>query len=155
MDYGGFRMYPVSMRAHWTGQAACIGLDPDDFFNNEHPTTEDRAFCEACPVISFCQPYAIIHQEFGYQGALTEKERKQIRKGKRRLGNLSLDQIALDQAEKGLIESDHLLPQKDYEEYMALVQPLAERIPAPTPQEMQSLRVLFDEELPDFPDFAA
>lgn len=39
-----------------------------------------RNICNRCPVLAVCQNYAILNEEYGFWGALSEKERKKARK---------------------------------------------------------------------------
>lgn len=70
----------VETERPWTALAACIGADPDLFFEQ---TTEDeeaaRAICAVCPVRLHCIDYAIEAREFRYRGMWGGLTHRQLR----------------------------------------------------------------------------
>lgn len=144
------RQYPSLMDRRWMLRAVCTEHDPTAFFD---VTISDvpklRTICDSCPVVNLCRPYAIIHEEYGFWGGLTEIERKQIRNQDQKI-----DQIALEQTQLGLVEPHHLLSRSAYREYVAWSQPLAERLSPPSPEEMTRLLDFLAEDLEaDLPSF--
>ncbi|WP_042368135.1 WhiB family transcriptional regulator [Streptacidiphilus neutrinimicus] len=77
----------------WQDQAACADVDTRLFF---HPAGErgtmfeerERAakrICAACPVLAECREYALeCAEEFGVWGGLTENERGEVRRRRRK-----------------------------------------------------------------------
>jgi hypothetical protein len=62
----------------WTVDAACRGMDPDEWMDDGpgQPTGAARAICAACPVRAACLAHALAHDEpWGMWGGLTTRER--------------------------------------------------------------------------------
>jgi WhiB family redox-sensing transcriptional regulator len=73
---------------NWQGHGACRDVDPELFFPDNPTTAREqtqaaKAVCLACPVLITCQDYALTNgEEWGVWGALTAREREQIRNPK-------------------------------------------------------------------------
>lgn len=77
----------------WQMEGLCRGMKSEAFF---HPDGEKgqarhlrderaKAICQACPVLEQCRKHALEVQEpYGVWGGMTESERSEILKGKRR-----------------------------------------------------------------------
>ncbi len=75
------------LRAHdhdmaWQDFANCRGADPDLFFPERGASTRTaKQICRECTVRDECLEFAIVSSEkFGIWGALSERERRKIRK---------------------------------------------------------------------------
>ncbi|MDK1019368.1 MAG: WhiB family transcriptional regulator [Actinomycetota bacterium] len=66
----------------WQDFAGCRGVDPDLFFPERGASTRAaKTICRECAVRSECLEFAIVSSEkFGIWGALSERERRKIRK---------------------------------------------------------------------------
>jgi WhiB family redox-sensing transcriptional regulator len=70
----------------WMSDAACAGLNPDQFFptRGEH-VDQAKAVCAGCPVRQACHDYAVANGEkFGIWGGVSENERRRARREARR-----------------------------------------------------------------------
>jgi WhiB family redox-sensing transcriptional regulator len=68
----------------WMGAAACANKGPDSWFSEVHPVEALRV-CSECPVRDACLDYALsTNQEHGIWGGLTQEERKNVRRSRRR-----------------------------------------------------------------------
>jgi len=69
----------------WQDFANCRGADPDLFFPERGASTRTaKGICRECSVRSECLEFAISSSEkFGIWGALSERERRKIRKERR------------------------------------------------------------------------
>lgn len=69
----------------WQDFASCRGADPDLFFPERGASTRTaKGICRACSVQVECLEFAIVSSEkFGIWGALSERERRKIRKERR------------------------------------------------------------------------
>jgi WhiB family redox-sensing transcriptional regulator len=67
----------------WAVEAACSGSDPESFFETE--TKADRDYlariCEPCPVRQQCLEHALIHDEAGWWGGTSRRERRELMEG--------------------------------------------------------------------------
>ena len=70
----------------WRADAACLGLDPDLFFQDnsydEATRREAIAVCESCPVRQPCEEYALSKPPMNLQGiwgATTARRRQKIK----------------------------------------------------------------------------
>lgn len=88
-----FRHDPDEMA--WIEGAACIGEDPELFFpvGSAPPAVEQveraKAICDGCPVRSDCLEWSLVTcQDAGVWGGLDEEERREIRRARRRSGDL-------------------------------------------------------------------
>lgn len=66
----------------WQDFANCRGADPDLFFPERGASTRAaKKICRECAVREECLEFAIVSSEkFGIWGALSERERRKIRK---------------------------------------------------------------------------
>lgn len=66
----------------WQDFANCRGADPDLFFPERGASTRTaKQICRECTVRDECLEFAIVSSEkFGIWGALSERERRKIRK---------------------------------------------------------------------------
>ena len=66
----------------WQDFANCRGADPDLFFPERGASTRTaKQICRECTVREECLEFAIVSSEkFGIWGALSERERRKIRK---------------------------------------------------------------------------
>ena len=66
----------------WQDFANCRGADPDLFFPERGASTRTaKGICRECSVLAECLEFAIVSSEkFGIWGALSERERRRIRK---------------------------------------------------------------------------
>ena len=69
-------------RIEWESWAFCIGYPRKWFFaepgQGRFYNRRAKELCAQCPVQRNCLNYAIVHNEQGIWGGLTEKERKQL-----------------------------------------------------------------------------
>ena len=71
----------------WQDRALCKGEKTSAWFPGyagESYTAAAKRFCAACPVRRPCLEFALVHDEFGVWGGLTEGERRRLRKQRRR-----------------------------------------------------------------------
>ena len=73
-------------RPDWMRQAACADMNSDLFFSQRGASTDEaKAACRACPVRAECLAYAMnTGERFGIWGGLSERERRQLRRDRRR-----------------------------------------------------------------------
>lgn len=76
------------MNYDWQEKASCLGIGSDLFFVDDeaegYPRLDLlRQLCEPCPVLQECAEHAIEHEEFGFWGNMTEKQRRSIRRKRR------------------------------------------------------------------------
>ena len=81
----------VDERMEWTSSARCIGVEPDLFFpvGTTGPAVEQteraKGICRGCPVIQECLEWSLATaQDAGVWGGLSEEERREIRRERRR-----------------------------------------------------------------------
>jgi WhiB family redox-sensing transcriptional regulator len=69
----------------WKDRALCAETDPEAFFPEKGGSTrEAKQICRGCDVRAECLEYALANEErFGIWGGLSERERRQIRAGRR------------------------------------------------------------------------
>ena len=79
----------------WLVSARCIEEEPDLFFpvGSAGPASEQteraKAICRQCPVIDTCLEWALATaQDAGVWGGLSEGERREIRRSRRRAASL-------------------------------------------------------------------
>jgi WhiB family redox-sensing transcriptional regulator len=84
----------VDERMEWVAVARCIGEEPDLFFpvGTTRPAVEQteraKAICRDCPVIVECLEWSLATaQDAGVWGGLSEEERREIRRARRRRGS--------------------------------------------------------------------
>lgn len=78
----------------WMSRAACLGADPEEFFDlqgsNEVSARVIRRYCEDCPVRPECLEFALGSEDwpggyvFGIFGGMTGNERRRIIQARRR-----------------------------------------------------------------------
>jgi WhiB family transcriptional regulator, redox-sensing transcriptional regulator len=78
-------------RMEWVAAARCIGEEPELFFpvGTTRPAMEQaeraKAICRDCPVIDECLEWSLATaQDAGVWGGLSEEERRDIRRARRR-----------------------------------------------------------------------
>lgn len=88
-----FRHDPDEMS--WITDAVCIGEDPELFFpvGSTPPALEQveraKAICARCPVRPACLEWSLVTcQDAGVWGGLDEEERREIRRARRRGGDV-------------------------------------------------------------------
>jgi WhiB family redox-sensing transcriptional regulator len=81
----------VDERMEWVAAARCIGEEPELFFPvgttgyAVEQTERAKAICRACPVIEECLEWSLATaQDAGVWGGLSEEERREIRRARRR-----------------------------------------------------------------------
>jgi WhiB family transcriptional regulator, redox-sensing transcriptional regulator len=81
----------VDERMEWLATARCIGEDPDLFFPigvteiAVEQTSRAKAICATCPVLEECREWSLATaQDAGVWGGLSEEERREIRRERRR-----------------------------------------------------------------------
>lgn len=64
----------------WQLRAACAKADqPNQFFpGGGRPSNRGKKLCAGCPVRDECLDWALVHEEEGIWGGLTEKERARL-----------------------------------------------------------------------------
>jgi WhiB family redox-sensing transcriptional regulator len=73
--------------ASWMDRAACLNADPDQFFPDEEGKSSAkhaRTVCATCPVVRECAEFGIRNHEYGIWGGLTDKQRDDIRRARKR-----------------------------------------------------------------------
>lgn len=85
-EYEALRHSPVP--GDWAERAACRGMDLNMFFpsRGEMTRTRERLLtktCRSCPVLAYCRTYALRYPLVGWWGAMSEVERRQIRRERR------------------------------------------------------------------------
>ncbi len=69
----------------WAERSICRE-DDSTWFPDQRNEDEAKAICRTCPVMNECGEYAILADErYGVWGGLTEADRAEIRKAKRKL----------------------------------------------------------------------
>ena len=93
-----------SDRAIWGLRAACQGDDLDDYFL--HGNSKPKAVsCEVCPVKLQCREYALVHEEYGVWGGMTETDRRAYRR------TSDFDVLVFQAKKEGWLEPHNLAPQ--------------------------------------------
>jgi WhiB family transcriptional regulator, redox-sensing transcriptional regulator len=66
----------------WQDQAACNGLDVNDFFPEKGESPKDaKRICGRCPVRRQCLAYALdLGERFGIYGGTSERERRRLKR---------------------------------------------------------------------------
>ncbi len=69
----------------WTADSVCREVDPDLWFPEQGQNAAwAKRICGSCPVTDQCLEAALARDErFGVWGGLTEREREQLRDGRR------------------------------------------------------------------------
>lgn len=67
------------------GSEPCTQVDPEMFYEESGPqallnTPILRRICADCPILNECAEHGIKHEEYGFWGGLTAKERKILRR---------------------------------------------------------------------------
>lgn len=71
------------MTSDWRQDVACRGMNPDLFFPQKGDLNRyAKSVCRECPVSDDCLDFALTGsgEKFGIWGALTEKERRRLRR---------------------------------------------------------------------------
>jgi WhiB family transcriptional regulator, redox-sensing transcriptional regulator len=74
----------------WGEQAACLDMNTELFFPNGttgpavEQTVEAKAVCARCPVVAQCLAAALVMNEVGIWGGMTEQERRILRRRRRK-----------------------------------------------------------------------
>ena len=95
MNVANIRRLPVPIMDNWDWQlrGACRGIDSEFFFHPDGERGSGRArreamakqVCKGCPVLEQCRRHALAVQEpYGVWGGLSEGERDDIVRGRRR-----------------------------------------------------------------------
>ncbi len=70
-------------RPRWMLNAACRGMDTEQFFPTRgEPTAEARAICATCSVRVECLDYAMQRIEHGVWADTTARDRRKLRNGR-------------------------------------------------------------------------
>lgn len=73
---------PDPTPVNWEPRAACLGVDPNEFYaapGRYYPTMSWRDSCTVCPVRAECLAHALLyHENFGVWGGLTPAARQNI-----------------------------------------------------------------------------
>jgi len=84
---------PVTEIWDWQMRGACRGMDSAFFFHPEgergparaHREARAKEVCRRCPVLEQCRRHALsAHEPYGVWGGLSESERDEILRGRRR-----------------------------------------------------------------------
>jgi WhiB family transcriptional regulator, redox-sensing transcriptional regulator len=70
----------------WADQALCAEVGGDEWFPEKGDSTRNaKAVCRRCEVRQACLTYALEHDErFGIYGGLTERERRDLKRARKR-----------------------------------------------------------------------
>jgi WhiB family redox-sensing transcriptional regulator len=73
-------MTAVMSALDWQRNAACEGMSVDLFFPESTDILDDRVIriCTTCPIKELCRDWAIVHDEYGVWGGLTDSQRAQV-----------------------------------------------------------------------------
>ncbi|KHL15127.1 WhiB family redox-sensing transcriptional regulator [Mumia flava] len=94
---------PILDSYEWQFDAACSGVDTEEFFSPEDERGAARAerearaktFCAGCPVVQQCLEHAIkVREPYGVWGGLNPRERQLYARGQRdvvRIGETEAD----------------------------------------------------------------
>lgn len=67
----------------WRREAACRGVPTAEYFTNDNGrvgvSPEVVARCSRCPVREECLEWAVAHEEYGFWGGTTARERARMR----------------------------------------------------------------------------
>lgn len=104
-------------RAAWSTESACLPL-PDLYVLSKKPTTQDYEEqesklgpnCNACPVLRECRNYALVHENDGYWGGTSERDRKQLRKKNQE----SQTELIRQASQEGWLEHHAILPNAEF-----------------------------------------
>jgi len=80
----------------WQDFANCRGADPDLFFPQRGASTRTaKQICRECGVQDACLEFAIVSSEkFGIWGAMSERERRKIRRERQVAARLRQERLA-------------------------------------------------------------
>lgn len=80
MQNSGASGWSFGRELAWQKRAACAKADrPDAFFpGGGRPSNKSKEFCADCPVRVQCLDWALVHEEEGIWGGLTEAERSKL-----------------------------------------------------------------------------
>lgn len=86
----------MDFRLPVTGGEPCQQVDPEMYFEEQARTAAIlapilKALCADCPILDSCRDHAVLHEEYGFWGGMSARERKLER---RRLG-IVLDSVTV------------------------------------------------------------
>lgn len=90
-----------SDRAVWTEKAICKGENVINYFPHGGAKKLNIS-CADCPVLTQCKEYALVHEEFGFWGGMTERDRRAYRK------TTDFDLLVFQAKKEGWLESHNL-----------------------------------------------
>jgi WhiB family transcriptional regulator, redox-sensing transcriptional regulator len=67
----------------WRYRALCVQVDPDLFFPepmNYVKIRHAKRICQVCDVRAECLEYALVHDESGIWGGMSERERRRLKR---------------------------------------------------------------------------
>lgn len=64
----------MKLSEDWKLSAACRGLETEAFYSNKLSAV--KQFCDICPVKPDCLEYALLTEQYGIWGGMSEAERK-------------------------------------------------------------------------------
>lgn len=86
-DFNGYELLAEILTGVWRTDAACKGMDPELFLNDE-TEQEAKKVCAGCPVVVECLDSAVFYGDQGVRGGLSEQERAPIILHRRRQAQL-------------------------------------------------------------------
>lgn len=98
----------------WASRGDCRDSDPEAWFDNVKNYPMLREICASCPVLELCREYAVIHEEYGFWGGLTERQRRKIRRGK------DLNEVFLPALKAGRVHEVNLIDRDTYKEALQM-----------------------------------
>jgi WhiB family redox-sensing transcriptional regulator len=80
----------MAVRQTWHDRAACLEADADSFFPEKGGSSRPaKRVCAGCTVRTQCLAYALDNDErFGIWGGMSERERRQLKRGIRESGTV-------------------------------------------------------------------
>lgn len=65
----------------WMLDAVCASADPDLWYPEHGASAEPaKKICDGCPCVTECLTYALLHNELGIWGGVTERQRRRMRR---------------------------------------------------------------------------
>lgn len=69
---------PLKYYWSWAKRGICSEADPQVFFTGSvESTLTAKLICKLCPVVKECLTHALVHDEEGFWGGLSQKERRE------------------------------------------------------------------------------
>lgn len=104
-----------------TGSEPCQQVDPELFFSecsaeSARLAPQLKQLCSSCPILSECAEHALHHEEFGFWGGMSARERSIVRKRR----GIKLDSVAVV---NGRILRDRIQSQKEWDRYVMSLLP--------------------------------